>query len=82
MAKENEPLDSESYSKNPEQVSGRIPSWIKIGAIAAASVVAGGLAATWFYRKTLSRLHQAEQTPKDSNSGIDEERTDDEIWQI
>ena len=34
--------------------------WLKVGAIAAASAVLGGLAAAWFYRKTLSRLREAE----------------------
>ena len=30
-----------------------------MGAIAAASAIAGGLAAAWFYRKTLTQLQQA-----------------------
>jgi len=30
-----------------------------VGAVAAASAVAGGLAAAWFYRQTLTRLQQA-----------------------
>jgi len=30
-----------------------------MGVVAAASAVAGGLAAAWFYRKTLTRLQQA-----------------------
>lgn len=34
--------------------------WLKVGAVAAASAVLGGLAAAWFYRKTLSRLREAE----------------------
>jgi len=34
--------------------------WLRIGALAAASALAGGLAAAWFYRKTLARLRQAE----------------------
>ena len=34
--------------------------WLRIGAVAAASALAGGLAAAWFYRKTLARLRQAE----------------------
>jgi hypothetical protein len=33
--------------------------WVKVGAIAAASAVLGGLAAAWFYRKTLSQLQEA-----------------------
>lgn len=38
-------------------------SWLKMGAVAAASALAGGLAAAWFYRKTLERLRQAEVEP-------------------
>ena len=34
--------------------------WLKMGVVAAASALAGGLAAAWFYRKTLERLRQAE----------------------
>jgi len=35
--------------------------WLTMGALAAAaSALAGGLAAAWFYRKTLARLRQAE----------------------
>jgi hypothetical protein len=30
-----------------------------VGVIAAASAIAGGLAAAWFYRKTLTQLQQA-----------------------
>lgn len=41
-------------------------SWVKVGAIAAASAVLGGLAAAWFYRKTLSRLREAEERTPDS----------------
>jgi hypothetical protein len=33
--------------------------WVKVGVIAAASAVLGGLAAAWFYRKTLSQLQEA-----------------------
>jgi hypothetical protein len=34
--------------------------WLKVGAVAAASAVLGGLAAAWFYRKALSQLREAE----------------------
>jgi hypothetical protein len=39
---------------------GSATGWLKLGAVAAASAVLGGLAAAWFYRKTLSRLQDAE----------------------
>jgi len=41
-----------------------------MGAIAAASALAGGLAAAWFYRKTLTRLRQAEDNHLDSDFRI------------
>ena len=47
--------------------------WIKMGAIAAASAVVGGLAAAWFYRKALSQLREAENEIPDSDSGITED---------
>jgi hypothetical protein len=34
--------------------------WMKVGAVAAASALVGGLAAAWFYRKTLADLRRAE----------------------
>jgi hypothetical protein len=70
-------LDSDSYESDA-RLGKRLPGWIKVGAIAAASAVAGGLAAAWFYRHTLSRLRQADQNPSDSNFGIAEERTQGE----
>jgi len=82
MNHENDHLDSEAYAEKPATEAGKVPGWIKVGAIAGASALVGGLAAAWFYRKTLSRLRQAGQVPHDSNSGRNEERTDDEIWQI
>ena len=40
--------------------------WVKVGAIAAASAALGGLAAAWFYRKTLSQLQEATHELSDS----------------
>ncbi|MDR3739485.1 MAG: hypothetical protein P4L40_10740 [Terracidiphilus sp.] len=34
------------------------PGWLKMGAVAAASGILGGLAAAWFYRKTLAQLRE------------------------
>jgi hypothetical protein len=42
--------------------------WLKVGTIAAASAVLGGLAAAWFYRKTLTQLREAENEISDSES--------------
>lgn len=37
--------------------------WLRVGVIAAASALAGGLAAAWYYRKTLTRLQEASNAP-------------------
>ena len=35
-------------------------AWLRLTAVAAVSAFTGGLAAAWYYRKTLSRLQEAE----------------------
>lgn len=49
-----------------------------MGALAAASALAGGLAAAWFYRNTLAQLRQAESNGhgpavKTSETGSEED---------
>jgi hypothetical protein len=65
----------ESTSSNESPREGARPSgWLKLGVIAAASALAGGLAAAWWYRKTLTTLRQAEENgtnPEYGNSGGD-----------
>jgi hypothetical protein len=51
---------------------------MKVGAIAAASALAGGLPATWFYRNTLNKLRQAESDPENSAFGIQKEAVDND----
>jgi len=68
-------LDSLDYESDGSS-SRRFPRWIGIGAVAAVSALAGGLAAAWFYRKTLVRLHQADEYHDDSDFGIREGRMD------
>ena len=51
------------------------PGWLKVGAVAAASAVLGGLAAAWFYRKTLSQLREAEEKIAGSESVVTEDET-------
>jgi hypothetical protein len=53
----------ESLSEEPDPGS----SWVKVGAVAAVSALAGGIAAAWFYRRTLKRIQVAELEQKDSN---------------
>ncbi len=53
--------------------------WLKVGAIAAASAVLGGIAAAWFYRKTLSQLREAENEISDSESKIIEDESGEDF---
>jgi hypothetical protein len=61
-------LDSESLAPDAGPIAGR-PQWVKVGAVALASALAGGLAAAWWYKKTLSRLQEAEEA-EDTNFRI------------
>ena len=47
-----------------------LSTWVRVGAVAAGSALAGGIAAAWFYRKTLLRLRQAAAEGKNSDFGI------------
>jgi len=38
--------------------------------VAAVSALAGGVAAAWYYRKTLARLQQAEAHPQGQEHGL------------
>jgi len=69
------PLESARSTGNPSS-DGPRPAWIKVGAIAAASALAGGLAAAWFYRNTLNKLRQAESDAENSDFGIQKEAVD------
>jgi hypothetical protein len=53
--------------------------WLKVGAIAATSALIGGLAAAWFYRKTLTKLHQAEEASQDTEFPAREENLSEDI---
>ena len=66
-------------SIKPTALEGALPAWIKVGAIAAASAVAGGLAAAWFYRNTLNKLRQAESHPDNSDFWIQKDEADSDI---
>jgi hypothetical protein len=63
MTKSLQSSDSGPESKEPG-------GWFKVGAVAAASALAGGLVAAWWYRKTLSTLRQAEEDSQDPHFGI------------
>ena len=59
--------------------AGEPKRWIKVGAIAATSAVLGGLAAAWFYRKTLSQLREAGNEIPDSLPNITENETEEDF---
>jgi len=63
------PLESSSSSE-PEHEPGEQAGWLKVGAVAAGSALVGGLLAAWWYRKTLSKLRQAEEDAKNPHFGI------------
>jgi hypothetical protein len=69
MDTEASPSNSETSAKSigPGE---KLPAWMKVGAVAGASALAGGLAALWFYRKSLLGLQNVEIAPVDSNLRI------------
>jgi hypothetical protein len=56
-----------STSASEQSANSRPSSWLKVGIVAASSVLVGGLAVAWFYRKTLAQLRQAESSLPDSD---------------
>jgi hypothetical protein len=66
---------SSSTSKPVDSVS---PGWLKLTVVAAASVLAGGLAATWWYRNAIAQLRQAEERPTNSSFGTPGDDLSDE----
>ena len=52
--------DLESVSSSDQDKNDPRPvGWLKVAALAAVSAAAGGLAAAWFYRKTLAQMREA-----------------------
>ncbi len=57
--------------------AGPTPSnWVRVGIVAAASVFVGGLAAAWWYRKTLQTLRQNGEIDSNPNFGISSDEPD------
>jgi flagellar basal body-associated protein FliL len=61
--------ESESYKLTPSRKCHSL-RWIKVGVIAAASALVGGLAAAWWYRKTLKTLSQTDEMSQYPQFGI------------
>ena len=70
-------VESSEYDVR-ERGSRKFPRLIRMTAFAAASILAGGLAATWIYRKSIARLQYPEDAPEYSNFGISGGEADDE----
>ena len=51
-------------------------NWGKVGVVAAASALIGGLAAAWWYRKTLKKLRQSEEIYQNPEFGMPAEDAD------
>lgn len=62
-----------------EQAKPTLPAWLKVGAVAAATALAGGIAAAWIYRKTLTKLRQEEDRSPDGGLGSPADDVNDEI---
>jgi hypothetical protein len=62
-------LESASSAAVPELSEGG-PRWVRVGFVALASALAGGLAAAWWYRKTLATLREAEKAADDPHFRI------------
>jgi hypothetical protein len=64
--------DSESNISNktstPGGSRGRL---LKLGAVAVASAVLGGIATAWWYRKTVQKLHETGENDNNPHFGID-----------
>ena len=71
-------LESESLTKS-HRANGRPTDWLKVAAVAAATALAGGLAAAWWYRKTLSKLRQADEKQVNPDFGIPEDEARDDV---
>jgi hypothetical protein len=70
-------FDSSNYQENEEGPS-KPHSWVRMGAVAVGSALAGGLLAAWWYRKTLNQLRQADEEGENPHFGIQEEEPADE----
>jgi hypothetical protein len=65
-------------SSTPEAPAPQPSGWLKLGAVAAASALAGGIAAAWWYRKTLTKLRQTDENLQNPHFGIPPDDSADE----
>jgi len=61
----------ESATSTSVEIETRQPSgWLRVGVVAAVSAIAGGVAAAWWYRNTLTKLRQADESTVNPHFGI------------
>jgi hypothetical protein len=65
MASQAQPISSERKAKRATEPT----KWFRVGVLTAFSAMAGGMAAAWYYRKTLLRLRQAEYLLQEQKTG-------------
>jgi hypothetical protein len=58
-------------------LSQRPSNWLKIAFLTAGSVLAGGIAAAWWYRQTLEKLRESGENPQNSHFGISTKQSAD-----
>jgi len=66
-------------STNPTEARRGVQRLLWLGAIATASALAGGLAAAWYYRKTLKTLQDAELSAGTSEFRIPDSETEYDV---
>ncbi|MGA7343338.1 MAG: hypothetical protein WBE72_16160 [Terracidiphilus sp.] len=62
-------LESE-ISQSSDATKAQSLGWLKIGVLTAISALAGGVAAAWWYRKTLTKLRETGEISQNSQFGI------------
>jgi hypothetical protein len=53
------------------------PSWWKLALLTTGSAFAGGIAVAWWYRKTLTKLHESGENLKNPDFGISSTSSDE-----
>lgn len=56
-------------NRSPDDRARQVPR-LRFSVVATVSALAGGVAAAWYYRKTLARLQQAEAHPQGQEHGL------------
>jgi hypothetical protein len=74
MANSSDSSTSSPLPKTNQQPSG----WLRVAAVAAASALAGGIAAAWWHRKTLAKLRQSDENGANPDFRIYDAESSDE----